>query len=548
MRFGRRPEPSPLGAGMPTPGERLVRRTGAGLAVFTLALIAILLAAVGLITALAVVQMTDLSVDQSLQAAADNMLRTLEPTPPPTPAPSPSATPQATQPPERTESPSASPEEKSTDEPSTEKPGKSDESGGGESLVLPRVPGAAALGALPLTNVLAVRYFVAAAPSVAPTPVATPGPEEQAPGSSDTFFLVLDTAGNVLANPQSVKLTGLPDLAAVAVAAAGAEDWRTVTADGIRIRLLTEPIHQVDGSVLGVLQSGFKLTAYDDQKALILRTIVVTSLVGLLGAALVTLVVTRRAMSPIRTAFDAERRFVAAASHELKTPVAIVRASAEILQREELVRPEGEYLVDDVLAESDRLGRLVGDLLALASAEAGQISISTSVFDMRALVDEVVDRVHGMAAERGVTVEATQPADAAATAAASGEALLVNADRERMLQLLMIYIDNAIDHSPQQGIVRVGARAVDDGGRTGQRVIVEVVDQGPGVPVADRERIFEPFARVSGRRRTTGTTGLGLAIARILAARQNATLAVRDAPGGGSSFSVSLARRSPDQT
>lgn len=102
-----------------------------------------------------------------------------------------------------------------------------------------------------------------------------------------------------------------------------------------------------------------------------LGTILLASVIGLLGAALVTMLVTRRALSPIRSAFATERRFVATASHELRTPVAMIRASAEILQREELVAPQGRSLVEDVITESDRLSRLVGDLLALASAEAG---------------------------------------------------------------------------------------------------------------------------------------------------------------------------------
>jgi signal transduction histidine kinase len=554
MRFGRRPEPDPgVGSLPPTPGERLVRRTRAGLAVFTLALIAILLGVVGLVTAAAVVQMTDLSVDQNLHAASENMLSALEPkpTPTPTPTPTPAITPSVT--PEPTEVTPTS----SVDEPGPSEDPRasgSDEGGaGGEGEGRPTPAG-------PPTITPTAAPSPTATPAATPTPTATPLPtasptavptgtpvatagavEDRPPGSSDTFFLVLDTSGKVVSNPQAVQLTGLPNQAAASVAAAGVEDWRTVTADGVQVRLLTEPMHALDGSVFGVLQSGFKLTAYDDQKALIVRTIFVTSLIGLLGAALVTLVVTRRAMSPIRAAFDAERRFVASASHELRTPVAVVRASAEILQREGLVKPEGRHLVDDVVAESDRLGRLVGDLLALASAEAGQISISATVFDIRPLIDEVVDRVAGIASERGVRIEAVQER---AGESAEGE-LLVHADRERMLQLLVIFLDNAIDHSPSNGLVRVVARPADDVPRAGRRVVVEVLDQGPGVPLEDRERIFEPFARVSGRRRTTGTTGLGLAIARILAARQNATLAVRDAPGGGACFSVSLARRPP---
>ena len=463
-------------------------------------------------------------------------------------APTPSPTPTGTPAPTATPTPASQPSE----EISSSQPEETDNGGdaGGES----DVEGATGARATPsptaaptptpaptATPSPAVTPTAAPSPTTAasPTPAAAGATDERPPESSDTFFLIIDTAGHATANPQHVQVTGLPDADAIAGALAGNEDWRTVSADGIRIRLLTEPMRALDGSISGALQTGFVLTAHEEQQALIVRTIILASLIGLLGAALVTLFITRRAMAPIRAAFDAERRFVASASHELKTPVSIVRASAEILQREDLVKPEGRYLVADVMSESDRLGRLVGDLLALASAEAGQVTISVSTFDARQLVGEVVDRVRGMAESRGVKVESAQE-----STSVSEPELLVSADRERMLQLLMIFIDNAIDHSPAQGVVRVAARAADEGARgVGRRVVIEVVDQGPGVPVAERERIFEPFARVSGRRRTTGTTGLGLAIARILAARQNATLTVRDAPGGGACFSVSLARR-----
>ena len=199
--------------------------------------------------------------------------------------------------------------------------------------------------------------------------------------------------------------------------------------------------------------------------------------------------------------------------------------------------PTARRLVEDIISELDRLGRLVGDLLALASSEAGQISVNLTVLDMRGLAAEVGERLDGMARDRGVRLIVVQEA-----IAEPGEReLLVAADHERMVQLLTIFIDNAIDHSPPDGTLQVIVRPSGDPQR--QRVTVDVVDEGPGVPAADRKRIFEPFAKVAGRRRTTGTTGLGLAIASILADRQNATLDVRDAPGGGAVFSVSLARR-----
>ena len=125
----------------------------------------------------------------------------------------------------------------------------------------------------------------------------------------------------------------------MAAARAAGEDWRTITAGGIRVRLLTQAVTDQAGKPAGFLQSGFVLTLHDEQTRELLGTILAASLIGLLGAALVTLLVTRRALAPIRSAFATERRFVAAASHELRTPVAVIRASAEILQREGLVAP-----------------------------------------------------------------------------------------------------------------------------------------------------------------------------------------------------------------
>jgi len=520
--------------GTSTPGERLVRRTGFGLATFTLALIAILLAVVGLVTAASVAQMTDQSVDTNLHNAAENMLIALAPSPSPTPTPTvPASTAAPVQP----------------TEPGETTPGggdSQDEGGDGEGGTQQRSsPLPSASSPAFTSSPVATTRLPTLAPTLTPTPTPTRaalpsasiGPGDQTPEGSDTFFLILDPAGTVIANPQNVRMAGLPDRDAAAIAATGHQDLRTVNSADTRIRLLSEPMYALDGSLSGVLQTAYVLTAHEQQKSLILQTIVFASLVGLVGAAIVTFFVTRRALSPIRAAFSAERRFVASASHELKTPVSIVHASAEILQREELVKPEGRYLVNDIVHEADRIGLLVGDMLALASAQAGQISVSLTVLNIRSVVAEAVDRVQVVARQRGVRVVI---GDGPGETTSLGE-LLVIADRERLLQLLTIFIDNAIDHSPQDGVVKVAARVIDEGHRLGRRVIVEVTDQGPGVPAAERKRIFEPFARTTGKRRTTGTTGLGLAIARTLATRQNATIAVTDAPGGGASFSVSFA-------
>jgi len=443
--------------------EALIHRTSRSLAALTLILIAVLLAAVGLITAAVAIKATDESVDRTLQASAARMADSVRGS---------------------TES----------------EDGTAGDDGNS-------------------------------------TPVGGEG-DEHPPEASDTFFLVLDQGGNVVANPQRVGLAGLPNTDAVnaAVGSVSGEDWRTVDLGGVRVRLFTQRVTGEDSASSAVLQSGYVLTLHDEQTAQMVMTILVVSLIGLAGAGVVTIVVTRRALVPVREAFTAERRFVAAASHELRTPVAVIRASAEILERERLVQPDGERYVADIEAEADRLGRLVGDLLALASAQAGAITIEPRAIEMREFVAALAERVQTMAAGRGVAVKVVQHG----SGVDADRELVVSADPDRMTQLLLIFLDNAIAHSPQDGTVQLVVRPLVESGKAA--VSVAVVDQGPGVPNEERSRIFEPFARIHGRRRETGNTGLGLAIAQILATRQSATIHVDDAAGGGAVFSVSLPR------
>jgi signal transduction histidine kinase len=350
--------------------------------------------------------------------------------------------------------------------------------------------------------------------------------EGHEPQASDTFFLVLDASGAVVSNPSGVPLVGLPDLAAVDAAAQTGSDLRTVDANGTRVRLLTVPIKE-DGTTVGWLQSGIVLTLHDRQAQALVLAIVLVGAVGLVGAALATLWITGRALVPIRAAFETERRFVADASHEIRTPAAVIRSSAEVLQREDLVAPPGRPLVADIVGEADRLGRLVEDLLALAASEQGALAIETAPVDLVALARTAVRRATPLAEDRGLRL--IGPGEGVTAMAA-------DADADRLLQVLLILLDNAFRHSPPGGTVAVAAiRGADRRGR------LEVADQGPGVPPAMREKIFEPFARMpASRSRADAGSGLGLAIARRLVELHEGTLTVADDPDGGARFVLDL--------
>lgn len=350
--------------------------------------------------------------------------------------------------------------------------------------------------------------------------------ESHQPQASDIFFLVMDASGALVSNPSGVALVGLPDMAAVDAARESGSDLRTVVVDDLRVRLLTVPI-VAEGATVGWLQTGIVLTLHVRQSQALVLAILLVGAIGLLGAGLATLWITGRALVPIRAAFETERRFVADASHEIRTPAAVIRSSAEVLQREDLVAPPGRPLVADIVGEADRLGRLVEDLLALAASEQGALAIETAPVDVVELVRTAVRRVRPLAEDRGLQL--TGP-DAAAAA------IPVDGDADRLLQVLMILIDNALRHSPAGGTVSVVAAR-----SSHKQARVEVLDQGPGVPPAMREKIFEPFARMpASRSRADAGSGLGLAIARRLAELHEGGLRVEDGPDGGACFVLEL--------
>ena len=359
-------------------------------------------------------------------------------------------------------------------------------------------------------------------------------------GDADTF-VILASADGALLGASGARPEGLPDGAAIAAAEHG-RDLRDARFGNTDVRLLTMRVagetsadsesEEDDGESKAAaqtrfLQAGMNMALQHRLERQLLLAIFVIGALGVMGAMIVTVFLTQRALVPIREAFATERRFVAAASHELQTPVAIIRASAEILERERLVAGDGTALVADIIGETDRLGRLVNDLLALASAEAGAISLHPEAIDLETWFADLTRRAAAVAAAGGAGFAVSQDHVAGLT---------VTADRDRLDQLVLILVDNAIKHSPPGGRVQLSLR---DQRRSGT-AIIQVSDQGPGIPAEQLERVFEPFVRVPGTRRTTSGTGLGLAIARQLAMRQGADLSVVSSPGQGATFSLGM--------
>jgi signal transduction histidine kinase len=351
--------------------------------------------------------------------------------------------------------------------------------------------------------------------------------EDTTLASSDTFLLILGPDGKIVSNPSRVNLHGLPDEAAVEAARALGRDLRTVDAGGTNVRLLTVAIKPDEqAKTIGFVQGGFVLDLHDQQSRSILVAILLVAAVGLIGAAFVTLIVTGRAIDPIRRSFESQRRFVADASHELRTPTALIRANADVLERERLMAEEGKPLVADIITEADRLARLVGELLQLAASETTEAAVELRPVDLRTIATDTIRQTTALATSRraNLVMQTT-----AATPA------VVNGDHDRLVQLLLILLDNALDHSPPDGTVTVAIQ------RTDGNVELVVADEGPGIAVSEREHVFEPFTRLRGVRRDRSSgTGLGLAIARRITTAHRGTIRIDDAPGGGAAVVVSI--------
>jgi signal transduction histidine kinase len=223
-----------------------------------------------------------------------------------------------------------------------------------------------------------------------------------------------------------------------------------------------------------------------------------------------------------RRSESAMRRFLADASHELRTPIAALQASAETLLREQPERPERDELEARVAGDAARLGRLVADLLDLARLEANE-----------QLAREPVDV--GVVAARAVA-EATGHLPGTTVDVDSGDDAVVLGDAEALSRALRNLVDNAVTAAGRPGRVSVVVQ------RDGADVLARVEDDGPGVPAADRERIFEGFVRLEPVRRPGA--GLGLAIARRVAREHGGDVTYADG-GAGARFELRLPAAAP---
>jgi len=347
--------------------------------------------------------------------------------------------------------------------------------------------------------------------------------------------------------------------------ASGLPVYRSVTVGNVHFRVLTVPLH-TGGSPIGVLQSGTSLTIIDGLRSEIVRYLVVLSVIGIILAGMFGLIMGSRALSPLATMTDTalqitraddlsrriptrgivddevgklitsfnntmgrleklfatQRRFVADIGHELRTPLTVIRGNIDLMRK---VGIEDEQSLHSIELEVDRLARLVEDLLILAQAESGKLPMDRRRVEMDTLLLEVFSQAHVLAADR-VRLEIGQI-----------DQVLVCGDRDRLKQVVLNLVANAIKYTAQGGKVTVNLSKEEGQG------VFSVKDTGAGISSEDLPHVFERFYR-GDKSRSRGKDGagfgLGLSIAYWIVRNHGGEIEVKSKPNRGSTFTVHL--------
>jgi heavy metal sensor kinase len=385
------------------------------------------------------------------------------------------------------------------------------------------------------------------------------------PFEGEHFARVFDADGNLLIDNSTPGFSRPPSEEAVSAALAGESSRRHVETGNEDLRVLTSPI-RTDSGIVGAVEVAQSEEDVQDTLQLLIVFIAIGYPLTLVLATAGGVLLAGRALAPVddltraaqsitaedlsrridtsgpddeigrlaRTfdgmiarldeSFQRQRQFTADASHELRTPLTAVKGQIEVaLQRE---REPAEYreVLTAVNSEVDRMARLVGSLLALARADAGQIPLEREQVDIGAVIGDAVAQVRPAAEEKGIALSVSDGPDVS-----------LLADQDLLLQLALNLLDNALKYTPRGGSVGV------DWSQGGGEVVLRVSDTGSGIAPEHLRRVFDRFYRVdTARSREKGGAGLGLSICHSIAEAHSGSIDVQSTVGEGSTFIVRL--------
>ncbi len=235
------------------------------------------------------------------------------------------------------------------------------------------------------------------------------------------------------------------------------------------------------------------------------------------------------AMIPLKEAYEKQKQFAADASHELRTPLAVVLTSTELLLSDPSIQnPLLREVINDVKDEVKKMSKLVGDLLFVARSDNDALKLKLQKIDLGRLLEQNVRMMTPLAEKKGVTLLGV-----------GFRKMNITGDEEKIKQLILIFVDNAIKYTARGGSVWVNLESAAE-----NQAIFSVQDSGIGIAPEDQDKIFERFYRVDkARSREMGGNGLGLSIATEILRLHKGKISVESELGVGTKFTVELQRQ-----
>ncbi len=382
--------------------------------------------------------------------------------------------------------------------------------------------------------------------------------------TSNAYVQVWGRDGNLIATSPSIgTLTKSLDPAGLQ---AGLTIYEDSYLDGAHLRVLSVPL-QVGNRIIGTLQVGASLSVVDATRGNLLSMMAVIAVVAVLLAGLGSWVILGRALSPLEaiadtvdqinraddlsrripyqeraekddeigdlivsfnqtlerleSLFTSQQRFLADVSHELRTPLTVIKGNVDLIRR---MKQADEESLSSIDQEAGRLTRLVGGLLMLAQAESGKLTLVLKPVELDILLTEVFTEMRVLAGSK-VHVHLNEI-----------DQVVVNGDRDRLKQVMLNLVSNAIQYTPQGGDVFLSLAKIGDQAR------IIIRDTGPGIPAEDLPHIFDRFYRAekSRTRSTTSGFGLGLSIAHWIVEHHSGQIKVESKEGKGTTFVIWL--------
>lgn len=247
------------------------------------------------------------------------------------------------------------------------------------------------------------------------------------------------------------------------------------------------------------------------------------SLLGVILLALFSFWFASRAIRPVELAQIKQKEFIAAASHELKAPLAVIQSNSSALQSSN--SQDGLRFISHIQNECSRMARLVDDLLLLATADAKTWTIASAPAELDILLINLLDYFLPLANKKKQHLELILPAEILPP---------LMCDEERISQAISILLDNALYYVPDQGCIMIELKD------TPSYTLISVIDNGPGIPLSHQPHIFDRFYRIDTAHKDKNHYGLGLSIAKDIIELHQGTLTLKDSPESGCTFIIKL--------